>query len=97
MFQGKLHLHIVFLYFSTVESKYFFGAEGYFGDKPCCEKKTKLKDYFIDIKSRFTYQYDFGDSWDHDVVLEKILPIMPNNIQVYPQCNQGKRACPPEG
>ena len=23
---------------------------------------------------RFTYQYDFGDSWDHALVVEKVLP-----------------------
>ena len=25
-------------------------------------------------KAKFTYQYDFGDSWDHSILVEKILP-----------------------
>lgn len=27
--------------------------------------------------SRFEYTYDFGDSWDHDILVEKILPAEP--------------------
>jgi len=41
-----------------------------------------------------TYTYDFGDSWEHDLVLEKILPVDPD-IE-YPVCLDGARACPPE-
>lgn len=44
--------------------------------------------------SRVYYEYDFGDSWLHEVVLEKILTAKPE-VQ-YPLCLAGKRACPPE-
>ena len=40
------------------------------------------------------YIYDFGDNWEHKVVLEKILP-REKNVN-YPRCIGGKRACPPE-
>src|ERR1039458_577698 len=40
------------------------------------------------------YTYDYGDGWDHTVLLEKVLPFEPN--VVYPRCVAGKRACPPE-
>lgn len=43
---------------------------------------------------RFAYEYDFGDFWEHDVLVEKILPLEPG--QQYPLCLAGKRACPPE-
>jgi hypothetical protein len=43
---------------------------------------------------RFTYEYDFGDSWDHTLLVEKILP--PEDGIRYPLCLKGKRACPPE-
>ena len=43
---------------------------------------------------KFRYEYDFGDSWLHQVLLEKILPPEPG--QVYPLCIKGRRACPPE-
>lgn len=43
---------------------------------------------------RFLYEYDFGDSWEHTLRVEKILPPEPGVH--YPQCLAGKRACPPE-
>lgn len=42
----------------------------------------------------FTYEYDFGDSWLHEVKVEKILPYDPG--VVLPVCLAGERACPPE-
>ncbi len=44
--------------------------------------------------ARFTYQYDFCDSWNHTLVVENILPI--EKGMALPQCIKGVRACPPE-
>jgi hypothetical protein len=46
------------------------------------------------VKAKIVYVYDFGDNWQHDVVLEKVLPAEPG--AKYPQCTGGKRACPPD-
>ena len=43
---------------------------------------------------RIVYEYDFGDSWQHEIFLEKILEPEPN--VAYPRCIEGARACPPE-
>jgi hypothetical protein len=43
--------------------------------------------------SRFVYEYDFGDSWRHDIEVEKVLTAEP---KPKPLCLEGKRACPPE-
>jgi pRiA4b ORF-3-like protein len=43
---------------------------------------------------RFEYEYDFGDSWYHDVQFEK--EIKPEEGKKYPLCLEGERACPPE-
>jgi hypothetical protein len=43
---------------------------------------------------RFTYRYDFGDGWGHEVVVEKIF--QGQQGVHYPICLGGKRACPPE-
>lgn len=45
-------------------------------------------------KFKFVYTYDFGDSWDHEILVEKILSADPETP--YPICIKGKRACPPE-
>lgn len=57
------------------------------------ERKYRLKD-LVGEKSRFAYEYDFGDGWEHLVVVEKVLPAAPDTR--YPLCLAGKRACPPE-
>ena len=43
---------------------------------------------------KFRYEYDFGDSWMHQILVEKVLPPEPG--QDYPVCVKGRRACPPE-
>jgi hypothetical protein len=45
-------------------------------------------------KLRMGYEYDFGDGWQHEVVLEKVTESEPG-IR-YPRCIDGERACPPE-
>jgi hypothetical protein len=42
----------------------------------------------------FHYEYDFGDSWEHSILVEEILPA--GKGVTYPVCVKGKRACPPE-
>lgn len=57
-------------------------------------KKTKLSLLLKNEKDKFKYEYDFGDSWIHDILLEKILPANNNLKQVV--CLDGKMNCPPE-
>jgi hypothetical protein len=45
-------------------------------------------------KFRFTYEYDFGDGWEHEIVLEGCPKPEPGTK--YPICLEGERACPPE-
>jgi hypothetical protein len=45
-------------------------------------------------KAKFRYTYDFGDNWQHEVLVEKILPS--EEGKTYPVCIAGRRACPPE-
>jgi len=44
-------------------------------------------------KSKFLYEYDFGDNWEHELLVEKILPR--EEGKHYPRCLTGKRAWPP--
>jgi hypothetical protein len=42
----------------------------------------------------FVYEYDFGDGWEHEIKIEKLLPV--EKGRKYPACVGGKLACPPE-
>ena len=46
------------------------------------------------VPVKFIYRYDFGDGWEHEIVVERILPIRRGDQ--HPICLAGKRACPPE-
>jgi hypothetical protein len=43
---------------------------------------------------RYLYEYDFGDSWQHLIALEKRLAAEPGTK--YPRCIAGERAGPPD-
>ena len=55
---------------------------------------TWLRDLHLDEGTRFTYLYDFGDYWLHDVTVEEVVPVPTG--QRLPRCIAGARACPPE-
>lgn len=55
---------------------------------------TKLGRLVAKKGSTFLCEYDFGDSWVHELVLEDILEYEPG--KQYPTCLAGERACPPE-
>lgn len=58
------------------------------------EQKVKLSKVVTGEKQKFFYTYDMGDSWEHEILVEKVLPHDP--LVRYPVCITGKRACPPE-
>jgi hypothetical protein len=45
-------------------------------------------------RPRFSYEYDFGDEWIHQLIVEERL--LPKEGVKYPICVGGQRACPPE-
>ncbi|MGQ0825473.1 MAG: plasmid pRiA4b ORF-3 family protein [Actinomycetota bacterium] len=63
------------------------------GEPPQDERRTRL-DAIAGEGSSFRYTYDFGDGWDHRVVVEKVLPRTADTAT--PVCIDGRRACPPE-
>ena len=58
------------------------------------EKRYTVTDLAPTVKAWFAYEYDFGDNWEHEVVLEKTLP--PDADFKHPVCLGGANACPPE-
>lgn len=85
------HLHA----FTIGEQTYGDPADDMFGDFGTLDEAVFRLDQVIKSEGkRFTYEYDFGDSWHHEILLEKILPAQKDAH--YPVCIKGKRACPPE-
>ena len=54
---------------------------------------VKLSDFKFRKNERFTYEYDFGDCWEHTVRLEARLPL--DKDKTYPRCIDGQRRAPP--
>ena len=58
------------------------------------EHETRLADVVPNAGARFRYMYDFGDSWDHEILVEAVSAPEPG--QTYPVCLTGRRAGPPD-
>ncbi|MBN1485432.1 MAG: plasmid pRiA4b ORF-3 family protein [Chloroflexia bacterium] len=58
------------------------------------ERLVQLEQVASSPGALFDYEYDFGDSWMHTLLLEEILP--PETEQDIPRCIEGRGACPPE-
>lgn len=83
------HLHqfqVGETYFGTPNPEFSFEVKN--------EKRIRLSEVLRRPKARMVYEYDFGDGWEHDVVLEAAVPATPRGR--YPLVLAGKRRCPPE-
>jgi hypothetical protein len=57
------------------------------------ERRVTLGE-LTDLGARFRYTYDFGDNWEHAIVVEDLLDPDPDTH--YPTLVAAKGACPPE-
>lgn len=69
-------------------------TDGPSGESVEDDRRARLQKVAGAEGATFAYKYDFGDGWEHDVVVEKIVSAEPNPL--YPLCLAGSRACPPE-
>jgi hypothetical protein len=58
------------------------------------ESRMRLSALVRSAVRRFLYTYDFGDRWEHDILIEKAPPT--GAVEALPACVAGKRNCPPE-
>lgn len=59
------------------------------------ERRARLDRIAPHEGDRFVYEYDLGDSWEHEVLIEEIVPAR-DGANDGPVCLAGERACPPE-
>jgi len=68
---------------------------GFFDSPPISPGwEIAIADYFTKPEDQASYEYDFGDGWEHEIRLEKTADVKKG--MKYPKCLNGKRACPPE-
>ncbi len=56
------------------------------------EDDVRLDQLVTEKGDELWYEYDFGDGWDHKLVVEEVLEEPPS----VPRCTAGRMACPPE-
>lgn len=78
----------------TAGKKQFGVPDDEFGDSTTPEIGVRIGSLLKAENEWISYEYDFGDSWEHKIVLEKILPYRPE--EGGPRCIDGSRGCPPE-
>lgn len=87
------HLH----HFLANDARYLdrrYNEEIGFGGEPDRdEAKATLLQIAPTAGARFGYEYNFGDSWEHEIMVQKILPAAGDATAL---CLDGARACPPE-
>ncbi len=62
------------------------------GDDGTLEDDVLLDQVLAETGDELWYEYDFGDGWDHKLVVEEVLGEPPP----MPCCTTGRMACPPE-
>jgi hypothetical protein len=78
----------------VMEDKRFGEIDPDLDDDTVDESTVLLCDILLEPKDELIYEYDFGDGWEHRVMLETTLPI--EGASLVPVCLAGARACPPE-
>ncbi len=58
------------------------------------DRKVRLSQVLTGPGDRLSYTYDFGDDWEHGIVLEETRAAVPG--ESYPCCVAARGACPPE-
>jgi hypothetical protein len=66
----------------------------YWNERIIDARTTKLSTLLANGSKEIGYVYDFGDNWEHRIVVEKVKS--PEGKTLYPQFLGGERRCPPE-
>lgn len=64
------------------------------GDEGTPEEEVRLDEVLAAVGDRLYYEYDFGDGWEHTIILESVQEWEGRFAEM--RCLAGARACPPE-
>ncbi len=78
----------------TIPDDEYAPEELYGEDVAELDSKITSINQLFDFNDRCVYKYDFGDSWDHEIIIEKRLKDTKKNS--IPECLGGARQRPPE-
>jgi len=78
----------------TIDGRRYGGSARTPWEDSSDEARTRLSRVVRGIGAKFRYTYDFGDSWEHEIVVEDMIPAQ-EGVR-YPICVAGERAGPPE-
>jgi hypothetical protein len=82
------------MYDFTAAGNHYGEPDPEMGPEMKSSQRVKLHQIAPEPKRRFTYSYDFGDDWEHEILMEKVI-LVEAGVR-YPRCTGGARACPPE-
>ncbi|KAF9356753.1 hypothetical protein BGX26_004815 [Mortierella sp. AD094] len=88
---GNSHMHEYIIDGKYYETGAFTGDQ--YGMDVINGTNVKLNDV-IGPDEGFLYTYDMGDSWEHEIFVEKVIPY--KTRMKIPSCKAGARACPPD-
>jgi hypothetical protein len=91
------HLHDFELPRADAGEPAWIGMPGFAGDEDreiYTDFEERLDSWIHSVGERFFYNYDYGDGWRHEIVVEAIEPAA--GRERYPRCLAGESACPPE-
>lgn len=90
--QGAMGWHDTHLHLFDIDGRQYGAPRTV--DDVADERRLTLRGLLKSGVLRFAYIYDFGDSWEHVIAIEKARPA--TDGETLPACIAGKRACPPE-
>lgn len=97
VFQAVMGWEDDHMYVFKINGKKYEGQPEYDEEDEKENKVTRGKNLnqLIDKENQeFLYVYDYGDNWEHRIILEQITEKEPDKF--YPVCVAGENACPPE-
>ncbi|MCB9228486.1 MAG: plasmid pRiA4b ORF-3 family protein [Deltaproteobacteria bacterium] len=88
------HLHAFYVNTGRISGNEMDDLDDPDGDENTDSNGISIHDLIEQREKKFTYEYDFGDSWHHEIKIVGTEPL--ETPMKVPECIDGERCCPPE-